>query len=340
LRSAADLDRHDLKCLSACGLYAYRRFFVLGLLNMIGTVSASTKRPTEGGMVRKFVLALASLAMILAGFFAGYFVRGDVFLPAEKQAAGGQPTSVLPQVFRDCADCPEMVPVPGQAFAAGLYEVTRGQWAIFVEDTGRNVQPVQYESWTCDWHNPGFEQDDTHPVTCVSWYDAQAYVQWLSMRTGEYYRLLTSEEWQIAARAGANTKYWWGDQDPVCDQSTRTRNGANFSLCADDRTRPVGSFQPNGYGLYDVHGNVSEWVENCRAEGPILGYCDGPGCSAEGPIESMISDHSCGNDSYRAKLDGSWQSDSDHLRSQQREDFYWHPGLRDDSIGFRIARVL
>ena len=131
-------------------------------------------------MARKVFMMMAAAALLSAGFVAGLLLRGDFLFPAEKRPAGSQPTTELPQVFRDCPDCPEMVPVPGQAFAAGLYEVTRGQWAAFVKDTERHVQPVQYEFWTCDWQSPGYEQDDTHPVTCVSWHDAQAYVQWLS----------------------------------------------------------------------------------------------------------------------------------------------------------------
>lgn len=294
-----------------------------------------------GSMARRVFMIMAAAALLSAGFVAGFLFRGDFLFSVEKQAAGGQPTSELPQVFRDCADCPEMVRIPGQSFAAGRYEVTRGQWTLFVEDTERHVQPVQYESWTCDWQSPGYEQDDTHPVTCVSWYDAQAYVQWLSMRTGEHYRLLSGEEWRIAARAGTKTKFWWGDQDPVCDQSPRTRNGANFSLCADDRTRPVGSFQPNGYGLYDVHGNVSEWVEDCRAERLFSGDCGNhPECSEAGWIERLSSDLSCGSGSYRAFILSSWGAEPSNLQFTRRESIFWHPGMRDEYLGFRIARSL
>jgi formylglycine-generating enzyme required for sulfatase activity len=292
-------------------------------------------------MTRRLMVLLGVVVILSAAFVSGYLVRCDLLFRAEEQVAGGQPTGELPQTFRDCPDCPEMVRIPGQSFAVGRYELTRQQWDLFVEDTKRQVQPDQYELWTCDWRNPGYEQDDTHPVTCVSWHDAQAYLQWLSLRTGEHYRLLTSDEWQIATRAGTNTKYWWGDQDPVCDESARTRNGANFSLCVDDRTRPVGSFQPNGYGIFDAHGNVSEWVEDCRAEGPLSGDCGtGPACSANGPIESILSNHSCGDDSYRAYRDGSWQGDPDTLRPAWSQNVYWHPDLRDDSIGFRLSKSL
>ena len=137
-------------------------------------------------------------------------------------------------------------------FAIGRYEVTFAQWDACVAAGG------------CNGHRPddqGWGRGD-QPVINVSWEDAQAYVQWLSQSTGEHYRLPTSAEWEIGVRAGTTTKFSWGDQDPVCDR--RALNGANFDACTDDRTQPVGSFQPNAFGLFDVHGNVHEWVEDCE----------------------------------------------------------------------------
>ncbi len=143
------------------------------------------------------------------------------------------------------------------------------------------------------------------PVIDVSWDDAQAYVQWLSQRTGRRYRLLTSAEWEIAARAGTTTEYSWGDDPPVCDQNAR--NGANFRDCTGNGSRPVGSFRPNGFGLYDVHGNVWEWVRD-----------------AEG--------------SSRVLRGGSWGNDPQDLRSAFRSGGY--PSNRYDDWGFRLARDL
>lgn len=145
---------------------------------------------------------------------------------------------------------PEMVSIPGQNFEVGRYEVTFAQWDACVAAGGCNGYRPPDQGWG----------RGNRPVINVNWNDAQAYVQWLSHQTGQRYRLLTSSEWEFAARAGATTNFSWGDQDPVCDQSAR--NGANFSACRDDRTQPVGSFQPNGFGLYDVHGNAWEWVED------------------------------------------------------------------------------
>jgi formylglycine-generating enzyme required for sulfatase activity len=140
----------------------------------------------------------------------------------------------------------------------GRYEVTFDQWDLCVANGGCN----------------GYRPDDAgwgrgnRPVINVSWNDARTYVQWLSEMTGQRYRLLTSAEWEYAARAGTTTNFSWGDSDPVCDQSAS--NGANFDACSDDRTRPVGSFQPNGFGLHDMHGNVWEWVEDAEGSSRVL----------------------------------------------------------------------
>ena len=92
-----------------------------------------------------------------------------------------------------------------------------------------------------------------------SWNDAKEYVGWLSSQTGAEYRLLSESEWEYAARAGSGTKYSWGNEIGV--------NRANCARCDSQwdfkQTAPVGSFAPNAFGLYDMHGNVYEWVEAC-----------------------------------------------------------------------------
>jgi formylglycine-generating enzyme required for sulfatase activity len=126
------------------------------------------------------------------------------------------------------------------------------------------------------WRNPGYPQDDAHPVTCISWEDAHAYVMWLSQYTGRTYRLLTEAEWEYAARAGtATTRFWGDDADKSCDYA----NGADRSTAqrvpgadnwyvanCDDRyayTAPAGSYRPNAFGLHDMLGNVEEWTQDC-----------------------------------------------------------------------------
>jgi formylglycine-generating enzyme required for sulfatase activity len=170
------------------------------------------------------------------------------------------PAPPLPPLLRDCEDCPEMAPIPGAAFAAGRTEVTFAQWDACVAAGG------------CDRHRPdeaGWGRGD-QPVINVSWNDAQAYVQWLSRRTGQHYRLLTQAEWRTAA--GNGRRYAWGADGLSCDPSAS--NGANFGACPPtpghtrNGPRPVGSFHLNANGLHDVLGNVWEWVEDCARIGP------------------------------------------------------------------------
>jgi formylglycine-generating enzyme required for sulfatase activity len=167
-------------------------------------------------------------------------------------------------------------------FAAGKFEVTRGQFAAFVQDTGRETTDacITYEngSWEArtgrTWSDPGFPQDASHAVDCVTFDDAESYVAWLSRKTGKAYRLLTEAEWEYAARAGATTRYFSGDDGAAL---CRSANGADHSAkalfpdwtwsssCDDGHpfTAPVGTFEPNAFGLYDVTGNVWEWVSDC-----------------------------------------------------------------------------
>ena len=204
---------------------------------------------------------------------AGQFVMGVA--PGEEERAN------LPAEFRNRSEPQRRVSVNG--FSAGRFEVTRGEYRVFAEATGRTGEGCF--AWSGDafemkpansWRNPGFAQDDAHPVACVSWEDANAYVAWLSQRTGRKYRLLTEAEWEYAARAGTTTTRFWGDDaDRICDYA----NGADRSTAAgvpgasgwyvaqcDDRhpyTAPVGSYRPNAFGLHDMLGNVEEWTQDC-----------------------------------------------------------------------------
>lgn len=135
------------------------------------------------------------------------------------------------------------------SFAVGKYEVTFDEWDACVAAGGCNGYRPDDEGWG----------RGRRPVIYVSWEDAQAYVAWLSEVTGDDYRLLSEAEWEYAARAGTTTRYWWGDEIG--------QNRANCRDCGSqwdgEQTAPVGSFEPNPFGLYDVHGNVGEWVQDC-----------------------------------------------------------------------------
>ena len=144
--------------------------------------------------------------------------------------------------FRDCEDCPEMVVLPDGDPAMGRYEVTVGEYRAFASATGRGAGDCRSGD---SWRDPGFPQTDRHPVTCVNWGDAQAYVSWLSRRTGAAYRLPTEAEWERAA-AGSQ---------PGCDRLGRGSRR--------DGTCPVGSYGSNAAGLSDMVGNLWEWTSDC-----------------------------------------------------------------------------
>jgi len=128
-------------------------------------------------------------------------------------------------------------------FAMGKYEVTFAEYDKFAEATGRS-KPNDY-----GWGR------GNRPVINVSWDDATAYLDWLSEQTGRAYRLPTEAQWEYAARAGTQTKYWWGN-----DIGTNLANcGSSGSEWSEKQTTPVGSFQANSFGLYDTVGNVWEW---------------------------------------------------------------------------------
>jgi formylglycine-generating enzyme required for sulfatase activity len=237
-------------------------------------------------------------------------------------------------VFRDCPDCPEMVWLPKGDFnmgetspadgpphtvsinyplAAGRFEITFAEWDECVAANGCRRRPDD-----AGWGR------GRQPVINVSWVDTQQYVAWLSAKTGKRYRLLTEAEWEYAARGGARTKYWWGDE-----VGNNRENCYNCGSRWDGRrTAPVGSFAPNAFGLYDVLGNVSEWVEDCYH----IGYRDAP---ADGSAWTQ----NCTNDTRdeRVMRGGAWQYPAALTRTAFRTRF--SNGYYDFRIGFRIART-
>ena len=197
----------------------------------------------------------------------------------------------------------------GYPFAVGVYEVTFGEWDACVSGGGCGGYRPSDKGWGRGWH----------PVVNVSWEDARAYVEWLSGKTGEEYRLLSESEWEYVARSGTRTKYWWGDDIGP--------NRANCYDCGDsyDYTAPVGSFSANPFGLYDVHGNVWEWVEDCWNDSYRGAPSDG----------SAWESGNCGR---RVVRGGSWDGAPWNLRSANR--VWYSTGDRIDDVGFRIARTL
>ncbi len=234
-------------------------------------------------------------------------------------------------------------------FAVGRYEVTRAEYSAYIEATGRKPGYSCYvyknDEWVSEvgrnWRIPGYQQDYREPVLCANWHEAQAYIDWLNEQTGAGYRLLSEAEWEYAARAGTATRRYWGDDREHKDACryanvsdlTRarthslTRDKENIFLCEDGAVMAtrVGSFRPNAFGLYDMLGNVWEWVEDCYHDS----YAGSAGDS------SAWADSGC---ERRVLRGGSWDYDPRVVRVANRG---W-AGIEDRSvnIGFRVARPL
>lgn len=233
------------------------------------------------------------------------------------------------------------------AFRLGKHEVTVGQFRRFVKATGYRTDAERNANgnagcrtytgdgwdWTSgrSWRNPGFSVGDDHPVVCVSWNDAEAFVEWLSTETGKSFRLPTESEWEYAARAGSSTKYHFGNSE---SQLCRYGNHADISTdfdwrnetCWDGvgkRTAEVGRYQPNSYGLYDMHGNVWEWVEDCWNDSYVGAPGDGRAWTS-------------GDCSRHVIRGGSWSNEPWFLDSAFRD--WYVRSNRNFHIGFRLAQ--
>ncbi len=232
------------------------------------------------------------------------------------------------------------------AFALSKTEVTRDQFEAFVEATGHKTETpcrlygeterVVIASDAGDWRNPGFPQTGNHPVVCVSWNDAKAFVRWLSGLTGKAYRLPTEAEWEYAARAGEISQSPWGKAvDRACrDSNVADTAGVDPALwesaerfsCFDRyvHTAHVGQYRSNAFGLKDMIGNVWEWTQDCYN----ASYAGAP---ANG--DAWLQ----GDCSMRVVRGGSWLSAPGKLRSTAR---HAHElPLRSNLVGFRIARA-
>jgi formylglycine-generating enzyme required for sulfatase activity len=200
---------------------------------------------------------------------------------------------------------PHWVTVP--AFEIGRHEVTFDQWDFCVADGGCNA----YWPDDQDWGRGPL------PAINVTWADARAYVEWLSGTTNQEYRLPSEAEWEYAARAGSDTAYWWGDDQPTPDQ-------ANFDGNV-GRTTEAGAYPANPWGLRDMNGNVWEWVEDCWSDNYEAAREDG----------RPWTDGDCGR---RVLRGGSWSYIPAVLRSAVR--FGFGTGDRYYDVGFRVARTL
>jgi formylglycine-generating enzyme required for sulfatase activity len=297
--------------------------------------------------------------------------------PNRAHAQPGNSARAPGTAFRDCAECPEMVVIPAgdftmgssasekswavshgagaadvsdespqhhvsvRSFALGKYDITRGEYAAFVRETGYPAGDGcvvdggsrgfdgsnSMKQASASWQNPGYTQTDRDPVVCVSWQDARAYVAWLNEKVRRLvstpvdpYRLPSESEWEYAARATATTRFWWGDDDR--DAAAHSWYRANSGA----RTHPVGSMPANAFGLYDMAGNVWQWTGDCYSDS----YADAPtdGTSREGGSNCPL----------RVDRGGAWFYPAWLLRPATRER---NPAnYRDIIMGFRVARAI
>ncbi len=248
-------------------------------------------------------------------------------------------------------------------FAAGKFDITLAQWKIFVNATNRPIatgcawsgfKDPTIKDWdpnpNASWQHLGFPQDSTHPVVCITWNDAQDYVKWLSEKTGNTYRLLTEAEWEYAARAGSNTPYPWGFVANHEYANYGADSGWKAIAIGRDKwlyTSPVGSFPPNAFGLYDMQGNVLQFVEDCFSPNISEIPSDGSAYKKDtlihmtGTFSFMNGKRTCENKIVRG---GDWGDPPQMLRSGFRN---WAPGpgftienYRSGGVGFRVAREL
>jgi formylglycine-generating enzyme required for sulfatase activity/serine/threonine protein kinase len=215
-------------------------------------------------------------------------------------------------------------------FFLGACEVTVGQFRAFVAATGYRTDAeadglgsAAYQDALeeyhllrdCHWRNPGFTQDDAHPVCCISWNDAVRFCEWLSKKEGQSYRLPREAEWEYACRAGTVTPFHTGAKL----SAQQARIGAKG-------TEHVGSYAANAFGLYDMHGNVAEWCQDgCRRYGP------GPVTDPDGATKGLGEEEKTG---YGALRGGCWVNPSRGCRSAARNAI---PETgRTNETGFRV----
>lgn len=255
--------------------------------------------------------------------------------------------------FFDCPNCPVMVPLPpGQTeiahlgpnkdqtarltipapFAIGKTEVTVGEFKTFAQETGfqgrgdclvhvARISQIEHKferRASRNWRNSYGTTGDRHPVSCVTWDDAQAYASWLSSKTGHVYRLPTEAEWTYAAKAGADTDYPCGD-DPDC----LTQSAWTLKTVPSSQPQAVGTKQANAWGLHDMTGNVWEFMQECFEWVPKDGAGTGSGASGE-----------C----RRILRSGSWAQVQKYLIVDRR--LSYNADKWDALTGFRVVREM
>jgi formylglycine-generating enzyme required for sulfatase activity len=310
-------------------------------------------RPIELDVVSKSWLEGRGLLECVAllekyGFdFSEEYVAVKKSKPKTPSRASRLARKSTPESLKDCPDCPEMVVLPQGRFTMGSSPSETGRSG---SESPRHDVGIQYklavgkyavtfDNWQSCVNDGGCQSNTTpgdsgwgrgnRPVINISWDDAQEYVAWLKSKTGKNYRLLTESEWEFSARAGESAPFHTGS----CINATQANydSGVEYKGCEKkgerraEKTVPVGSYGFNNFGLYDMAGNVWNWVEDCFHENYVGAPEDGSawvvGC----------------NKGLRMIRGGSWSYDARFLRSASRDMF--NSSSANNDIGFRVART-
>jgi formylglycine-generating enzyme required for sulfatase activity len=312
----------------------------------------------------------ASIAAVIAAaaFFALQRLSQKMHAQPGADQVAAAPVAPTPgMAFRDCPTCPLLKVLPAgdflqgsapndaavlpsempqhkvsiaYAFAASVYEVTVGEFSMFVAATGVGAHGcATYDgAWRVNpsitWRNAVESQTPSHPVSCVSWREAKDYAAWLSLTTHQTYRLPSASEWEYAARAGTAAQVPWSTPSGACayanvadETAARHFQGWKVLPCTDGfvQSAPVGSFKQNAFGLYDMLGNVFEWTEDCWTD-------NYQGAPVDGTAQTA------GDCTQHELRGGSWFTQPDFVRTSYRDRF--DSDYRSTSVGFRLIREI
>ncbi|AZD30755.1 dihydropyoverdine dehydrogenase [Pseudomonas chlororaphis] len=287
-------------------------------------------------------LALKKLCTTsLLALFGGLLCQGA-------HAATPQPG----QVFKDCKDCPEMVVLPAGTFTMGTpddevgrepdegpmhdvtfakpfamsrFQITAGEWDSYVKQTGVVIANGDTRPGReCVASKPRYRQGPRQPAVCMDFADVKAYVAWLSKKTGHNYSMVSEAQREYAARAGSRGPFPFpfdeGKGYSIAKHANTYGPADGYSFSS-----PVGSYPPNAFGMYDMHGNVYEWIADCEHANYVGAPTDGSAWVEPGCESLQIR----GND---------WGEAPVFSRSGNRNNIY--PSTRGDWIGFRVVREL
>jgi formylglycine-generating enzyme required for sulfatase activity len=297
------------------------RILTIVILSLLSTIPALAEEVLRGSKSDDKLLQEISRSMVHVK--GGCFPLGNVF--------GGGWLREKP-VHEVCVN----------NYYLGKHEVTVGEFRKFVNATGYKTEAEKQDgchSWEgrmeikrekYNWHNPGFPQTENHPVVCVTWNDADAFIRWLNSKAGRTYRMPTEAEWEYAARnRGKKYKYSWGNGEPsgnIADEAAERDLSVKAGWTGYDDgyafTSPVGSYKPNDLGMYDLSGNVYEWVSDWYVKDY---YKSSPKKNPQGPDTGTL----------KILRGGSWNPLPALVKTTNR--FMAGTGARGSWMGFRLA---